>query len=180
MWIFLALVAVPIIEIALFIEIGGWIGLWPTIATVILTALIGTILLRQQGFAALNDLQTRLNEGRDPSGVLAHGAMILIAGIVLLTPGFFTDAIGFLLLVPPVRTAVITAVGHRIKVRAGARFQGQPGQPPHDRPQGHHGDRPGGRDRPSPGGTTIDGDYQDVTPPEEQETPGNSAWTRKP
>ncbi|MEM7508422.1 MAG: FxsA family protein [Pseudomonadota bacterium] len=168
MWIFLALVAVPIIEIALFIEIGGWIGLWPTIATVILTALIGTLLLRQQGFAALNDLQTRLSEGRDPSSALAHGAMILIAGIVLLTPGFFTDAIGFLLLIPPVRTAVITTVGQRIKIHAASHFQARTGHPPHGGPHA------------SPGNKTIDGDYQDVTPPEEQEVPGNSAWTRKP
>ena len=100
MWIFLALVAIPIIEIALFIEIGGWIGLWPTIGVVILTALVGTLLLRQQGFATINDLQNRLNEGRDPSVALAHGAMILVAGVVLLTPGFFTDAVGFLLLIP--------------------------------------------------------------------------------
>ena len=164
MWIFLALVAVPIIEIALFIQVGGWIGLWPTIAIVILTAAIGTMLLRQQGVAALGDLQSRLSEGRDPSHALAHGAMILIAGIVLLTPGFFTDAVGFLLLIPPVRDLVIQAVGNRIRVQSASfHTSGQwPGQTPAE---------PASQ-------SVIDGDYQDVTPPEEQSTPGKSGWTK--
>lgn len=160
MWIFLMLVGVPIIEIALFIEVGGWIGLWPTIAIVILTALLGTALLRQQGFAALADLQGRLAEGRDPRSALAHGAMILVAGIVLLTPGFFTDAIGFLLLVPPVRDAVIRYVGAKVDVRmAGAATR--TGDPRADQ-------------------ATINTDYVDVTPtePQEQDTPGDSGWTK--
>ena len=152
MWIFLALVAVPIIEIALFIEVGGWIGLWPTIGIVILTALLGTVLLRQQGFAALADLQGRLNEGRDPRDVLAHGALILVAGLVLLTPGFFTDFLGFMLLVPPVRAALIRSIQMRIQV---------------------HSVTP---ERPA-SASTIDGDYVDVTL-QEQETPGDSGWTK--
>ncbi|MEM9045983.1 MAG: FxsA family protein [Pseudomonadota bacterium] len=158
MWIFLALVIVPIIEIALFIEVGGWIGLWPTIGIVILTAMIGTLLLRQQGFAALADLQGRLSEGRDPRSALAHGALILVAGIVLLTPGFFTDAVGFLLLIPPVRSALIQAIGSRVQVQANMHMNM------------HAESRP---DR-----STIDGEYVDITPPEEQETPGNSGWTK--
>ncbi|MEM9735964.1 MAG: FxsA family protein, partial [Pseudomonadota bacterium] len=125
MWIFLALVAVPIIEIALFIEVGGWLGLWPTIAIVILTAFLGTVLLRAQGFAALAELQARLQAGQDPSGTLAHGALILAAGIVLLTPGFFTDAIGFALLIPPVRTGVIAWLAKRVTVHATARAEAQ-------------------------------------------------------
>ena len=81
MLIFLLLVAVPIIEIALFIEVGGWLGLWPTIGIVILTAAIGTVLLRAQGLATLSELQRRLATGEDPSATLAHGAMILVAGV---------------------------------------------------------------------------------------------------
>ena len=97
MRLFLLLVLVPIIEIALFIEVGGWIGTWPTIGIVILTALVGSILLRQQGIAALTDVQGRLERGENPGRMLAEGAMILVAGVLLLTPGFFTDGMGPLL-----------------------------------------------------------------------------------
>jgi len=116
MWLFILLIAVPILEIALFIEIGGWLGLWPTIAVVVLTAIIGAALLRAQGLAALTDLQSRLDRGADPRAPLAHGALILVAGVVLLTPGFFTDTVGFLLLVPAVRAGVIRFAARRIHV----------------------------------------------------------------
>ena len=107
MWIFVLLVAVPIIEIALFIELGGWVGLWPTIGLVIVTAILGAALLRAQGFTAMAQLQQSVAEGGDPRGPMAHGVMILIAGLLMLTPGFFTDTVGFLLLIPPVRSAII-------------------------------------------------------------------------
>lgn len=113
MFLFLALVLVPIIEIALFIEMGQWIGTWPTVGIVVATAFLGTVLLRAQGFAAIARLQQRLAEGEDPSDTLAHGALILVSGIVLVTPGFFTDAIGFLLLVPAVRRMVIRSLARR-------------------------------------------------------------------
>ncbi|MEL6677834.1 MAG: FxsA family protein, partial [Pseudomonadota bacterium] len=114
MWILLALIFVPLIEIALFIQVGSWIGLWPTLATVVLTAVLGTWLLRSQGRGELQKLQRTFQEGGDPRGPLAHGALILVAGIVLLTPGFFTDAIGFALLIPSIRSVVIEAIAKRI------------------------------------------------------------------
>ena len=86
---FAILVAVPIIEIALFIQVGGAIGMWPTLAIVVLTALAGTILLRSQGLATLNTLQNSVASGQNPMEPIAHGALILIAGVLLLTPGFF-------------------------------------------------------------------------------------------
>ena len=107
MWLFALLIAVPIIEIALFIEVGGAIGLWPTLAIVILTAAAGAALLRLQGRGALIDLRRSIAGGGDPAKALAHGALVLVAGVLLLTPGFFTDALGFALLVPGVRSAVI-------------------------------------------------------------------------
>lgn len=109
MLLFLIFVAIPIIEIALFIQVGGFIGLWPTLATVILTAFFGTLLLRSQGFSTIVNLQNAVGQGKNPMDHIAHGALILIAGIVLLTPGFFTDAIGFCLLIPPIRAALIKA-----------------------------------------------------------------------
>ncbi|MEM1345038.1 MAG: FxsA family protein [Pseudomonadota bacterium] len=116
MLLFLLLVLVPIIEIALFIEVGGWLGLWPTLAIVIATAFAGTLLLRTQGFRTLRDLQSRIDRREDPSGPLAHGALILVAGVVLLTPGFFTDALGLVLLVPGFRTLAIRVLARRVAV----------------------------------------------------------------
>ncbi len=107
MILFLIFVLVPIIEIALFIEIGGALGLWPTLGVVILTALAGSTLLRMQGLSTLARLQGNIQTLQDPSRELAHGALILVAGVVLLTPGFFTDAAGLLLMVPAVRDVVI-------------------------------------------------------------------------
>jgi UPF0716 protein FxsA len=169
--IFLLLVAVPIIEIALFIEIGGWLGLWPTIGIVILTAAIGTVLLRIQGLATLGELQRRLASGEDPSATLAHGAMILVAGVLLLTPGFFTDAIGFLLLTPPVRAAAIRFARRRMTlVRAGVHMSGAM----------HRGAAgPGPVDE-----NTVDGEYEVVDPADDgsadSKTRGESGWTRMP
>jgi UPF0716 protein FxsA len=115
MWLFVLFLAIPLIEIGLFIQIGGFIGLWPTLAVVVLTAILGTWLVRSQGSLALSQIRSSFNELNDPTEPLAHGAMILIAGALLLTPGFFTDAIGFSLLVPPVRQFLILQVKSRIK-----------------------------------------------------------------
>jgi UPF0716 protein FxsA len=100
-------VAIPIIEITLFVKVGGWLGIWPTLAIVLGTAFLGTQLLRRQGVAALARLQESVGKGESPMGPIAHGALILVAGVLLVTPGFFTDALGFLLLAPPVRDMVI-------------------------------------------------------------------------
>lgn len=117
MWLFLPFLAVPLIEIALFIQVGGAIGLFPTLLIVVATAVLGTFLVRTQGTAALGNLRSSFNELRDPTEPLAHGAMILFSGALLLTPGFFTDAVGFALLVPGVRTYVYNAVRSRVKVQ---------------------------------------------------------------
>ena len=166
--LFLLLLAVPVIEIALFIQVGGWIGLWPTIAIVVLTAMAGTALLRAQGLAALGELQRVLHEGGNPAPPLAHGALILVASVLLLTPGFFTDAVGFLLLVPPVRAGVIRWLAARMIVA------------------GHHG---AARRRPGQDPGTVDGEYEVVEPetsPRDSARgarPGSEAgsgWTRLP
>ena len=118
MWLFLAFLAVPLIEIALFIGVGGVIGLFPTLGIVVLTAILGTWLVRTQGAMALGDLRKSFSELNDPTEPLAHGAMILFSGALLLTPGFFTDAVGFALLMPPVRVAIMAYARKRIKVQS--------------------------------------------------------------
>ena len=99
----IAMLGVPILEIAVFIEAGGYFGLWPTVGAVILTAIIGSALLRQQGLSTLARAQENLAAGRLPMAEVFDGLCILVGGALLLTPGFITDAVGFLLLVPPVR-----------------------------------------------------------------------------
>lgn len=104
--LFVIFVATPIIEIALFLTVGEQLGLGRTLAIVVITAFIGAALVSRQGRAEVAALQASIGQGMVPSKELAHGAMILIAGAVLLTPGFLTDAIGFALLVPQVRELV--------------------------------------------------------------------------
>ena len=95
-----AFIAVPVIEIALFIEVGGRIGLWSTVAIVIVTAFAGTTLLRIQGLSVLRRAQESATRNELPVQEVFDGLCLLVAGVLLLTPGFFTDALGFTLFVP--------------------------------------------------------------------------------
>ncbi len=112
------LLVVPIIEISVFIAIGDRIGVFYTVMMILLTALIGSILLRIEGFRILGQIQKDVAAGKIPTKELSNGVMILIAGVLLLTPGFVTDAIGFLLFLPPVRAAIRAFVVSRIKLQA--------------------------------------------------------------
>lgn len=166
MWLFALFVAVPVIEIALFIQVGGLIGLWPTLLIVILTAILGTALVRQQGALAMSQLRQSFSELNDPSEPLAHGAMILFSGALLLTPGFFTDAVGFLLLVPAIRTVVLRELRKRVKVQSFTMGQA------HMSRQSADPFRPGVQD---PG--VIDGEWEEVDQNEAKKQ-GPSGWTR--
>ena len=110
------LLFVPILEIAVFILVGGEIGVVTTIALVLLTAIAGSILLRVQGFSTLNRIQMKMQAEEVPGEELINGVMILIAGVLLLTPGFVTDALGFLLFFPPFRKLVWNRIGPGIAV----------------------------------------------------------------
>jgi UPF0716 protein FxsA len=101
-----ALLLLPLAEIAVFIFVGSHIGILPTIAIVVLSAVCGALLLRTQGLATLSRLRAELDAGRLPGRELADGVMILAAAVLLITPGFVTDAIGFTLMVPAVRAAI--------------------------------------------------------------------------
>jgi UPF0716 protein FxsA len=104
--LFVAFVVVPLAEIALLVAFANQFGFWPTFALVVATALLGSWLVSLQGRATFDQVRTQLNSGTIPGAALAHGAMILIAGAFLLTPGLMTDAVGFLLLVPAVRESI--------------------------------------------------------------------------
>lgn len=99
-------IAVPILEIAVFIQAGELIGLWPTLAGIVLTAVVGVALLRWQGFKTLRRAQANVAEGKVPLAPMAEGVALITSGALLLTPGFITDSFGFLLLVPGVRKRI--------------------------------------------------------------------------
>lgn len=94
---------VPILELYVLLEIGSLIGTAATVALIFLTGVAGAYLARVQGFSLINRIQSEMNQGRVPRGELLDGAMVLVGGVLLLTPGFCTDLFGFSLLVPLTR-----------------------------------------------------------------------------
>ena len=180
-----AFIAVPLVEIAVFIQIGGLIGLWPTLAVVVATAVAGTWLLRLQGIATLNRARQQMDRGAMPTRELFDGLCLVFAGALLLTPGFVTDAVGLLLFVPAVRDALRRAAASRLETQTAARVYVNPGvgragpRAPSGRPDPnrdaaaapppHPGQGWGRRS----GSTTIDGDFRDVTESPADQSPGS-------
>ncbi len=117
------LLFIPILEIAVFIMIGGQIGVPYTLGMILLTAIVGSILLRVQGFATLARIQEQSKNGTIPGKELVSGVMIMIAGVLLLTPGFVTDSIGFLLFFPPFRHFLWSALASKVVVQTKGAFQ---------------------------------------------------------
>ena len=139
--ILLALIAVPLMEIAVFIEVGGRIGLLPTIALCILSAMAGAALLRRQGLATLMRARAAMDRGEFPVGEVFDGFCILLAGALLLTPGFVSDVIGLTLFLPPVRRRFRILMARRMAADGG-----------------------GNGPTRSQGPRVIETDYEDITP----------------
>lgn len=156
-------IVIPVIEIALFVQVGGVIGLGWTLAIVVATALIGSSLVRRQGTMALEELRRSFHALNDPTEPLAHGAMILFSGALLITPGFFTDAVGFLLLAPPVRRWVYRKLRTRVSVQSFTMGQEATGAFTSRPPEG--------------AGDVIEGEFEEV-PPEKRPTHQPSGWTK--
>lgn len=121
--LFALFVVVPIIEIAIFVALGGLIGFWWTMGGIVFTAILGSFLLRQQGMSVLFSIQNKLNAGGFPAQEIVDGVMLAIAGALLLTPGFFTDAVGFSLFVPMVRQTLFQELRKRVKVVSATSYQ---------------------------------------------------------
>lgn len=166
------LLVIPIVEIATFIAIGGQIGIGLTLLMILVTAVIGTILLRVQGLGLIREIQTKFADGQVPGRALGDGAMIVVAGLLLLTPGFVTDGIGFLLFVPPVRSAIFSFVASRVKVvgPGGAAF----GEDPYS-----HQDTRDSRPANDADGPTIDLDEDQFTSEPSRPNP-DSPWNSGP
>lgn len=163
-WLFLPFILLPIAEIATFIVVGGWIGVLPTIGLVILAAFLGMTVIRRQGMQALDRLQATMDAGRDPGPQIAHGALKVIAGILLILPGFLTDIVGLLLLVPPIRAALIRSGAARSTVRVATYVRrGQPRGPAASPPADPN---------------VIDVEFEDIEDGSAPRRPGTSGWTR--
>ena len=138
MAILLALFCMPFIEMALFIRIEDLVGFWPTLAAILVTAAVGAAMLRRQGFGTLLRARAMLERNEVPLREMFDGVCLFVAAALLLTPGFLTDAVGFLLLIPAVRTLIGVLILARLRARADMR-----------------------RGR---GDVVIEGDYRDDTP----------------
>jgi UPF0716 family protein affecting phage T7 exclusion len=104
--LFIVFIVVPLAELFVIVQVSEVIGVLETIALLILISIAGTWLLKQQGLAAWNRMRQTLNAGRMPNDEIADGAMIMFGGALLLTPGFLTDVLGLVLLIPPTRAVV--------------------------------------------------------------------------
>jgi UPF0716 protein FxsA len=129
-------ILVPIAELAIFIALGDKIGLWRTLAIIVITGILGAALTKSQGTRALQRFRQASAEGRLPHQEVTDGLLILIAGAVLLTPGFLTDTVGFLLLVPPVRALVRGRLAAYLKSKIKIVTPNMPGEPAPPPPPG--------------------------------------------
>jgi UPF0716 protein FxsA len=129
--IFLFFLIVPFVEIYLLLKIGGIIGVFPTVLMVVFTAALGAWLLRKQGLSTWQRFQDNLNRGAIPAYEMIEGPILLVGGALLLTPGFFTDVLGFACLVPGIRQKFARYIieNHLINVQTGSPFGQQKSQP---------------------------------------------------
>jgi UPF0716 protein FxsA len=106
-------ILVPLVEIAVIIQVGSWLGVLNTIGLLILISVLGAYLVKRQGVGLVRRVQAELAAGRVPGSALVDGALLLVGGTMLLLPGFVTDAFGLLLLLPPVRAGIRTWLRRR-------------------------------------------------------------------
>lgn len=123
--LFLLFLFIPLLEIYLLIKAGSVIGALPTVALVVFTAVLGAFLLRLQGLSTTNRIRANMAQGKIPAMEIMEGAALLVAGGLLLTPGFFTDAIGFLLLIPPLRRYLLLKIINRVTINSVSRHEGR-------------------------------------------------------
>jgi len=111
----LAFIAVPLVELALLIKIGQYLGVMGTLGVVVLTGLLGSVLAASQGSRALRQIREDMMAGRMPTQSILDGALVLAAGLLLITPGLLTDSVGFFLLIPPGRRLLRRLLTRRLR-----------------------------------------------------------------
>jgi len=137
--LFLVVLIVPFVEIYVLLQVGGLIGAFPTIFLVVFTAVLGAWLLRRQGFATWQRFQANLAQGTVPAYEMIEGPILLVGGALLLTPGFFTDIVGFACLIPALRRRIAQYIieNHLIHSAGGEAFS-QFKRPPQDIIEGEY------------------------------------------
>lgn len=129
--VFLFFLIVPFVEIYLLLQLGDIVGVFPTVLFVVFTAVLGAWLLKRQGFATWQRFQTNLAQGEIPAYEMIEGPILLVGGALLLTPGFFTDVLGFACLIPQARRKFVQYIieNHLINKQTGSPFQQTAQQP---------------------------------------------------
>lgn len=154
----LLLLALPLAEIAVFVMVGSEIGVLATVGLVIATTILGAILLRIQGFGILTRIRETMDAGGSPGRDLVHGVMVLLAGLLLLLPGFITDVLGLLLFIPPIRDLGWRLIRSRITIVTAATGPGGFRRPERDRTIDLDADDYARRDQPESGRPSIKDD----------------------
>ena len=121
--VFIFFLTIPFLEIYFLLKIGSLIGVFPTVLMVVFTAVLGAWLLRRQGLSTLQRFQNSLAQGQIPAMEMIEGAILLVGGALLLTPGFFTDALGFACLIPATRHKIAAFIIEKHLIQAGASFR---------------------------------------------------------
>ncbi|QPG05543.1 FxsA family protein [Salinimonas marina] len=155
--LFLLFAILPIIEIALLVKVGGIIGGWNTIAIVILTAFLGSYLVRREGLQTLQTAQDKMQRNELPGNEIVQGLMLVVAGVLLVTPGFMTDILGLLFVFPGSRHVIASHLTKHMKARV-VTSAGFGGQSPFDQPQSPFTQQP--RDE---NGDVYEGQYTNKT-----------------
>jgi UPF0716 protein FxsA len=139
-YLFLAFTVIPLVELYLLLAMGRQFGFWPTLGSVLLTGLLGTVLARREGVRVLREWQRSLSQGRVPEEGILGGVLVLVGGVLLVAPGVLTDVTGLLLLFPPTRRLVAAGVRRMLERRVASgrlrvtTFQAGPFARPADTP----------------------------------------------
>lgn len=154
--VFALLIAWPLIEIALFVTLGGWLGLWLTLAIVLGTGVLGVSILQRLGLRSAQRLRAEMDRMRDPLGAAGDSALLALAALLLILPGFLTDALAALLLIPPFRRLLVAQLAARMGIVS------------------MRSDQPARRSD----GIVIDGEFVEIDPNPDQQPRPPSGWTR--
>jgi len=164
--LFLLFIVVPIIEIAVLMQVGELIGGWPTVGLVVLSAWIGAYFVKQQGLSTVQNLQLKMAQGEMPSNEIVAGLLLLVSGVLLVTPGFVTDVFGLSLLIPQVRLALVNSVKKQLVSSNNVQFHmhgqqpfGQQQQNPFEQHQQNPFEQSDAPKRDNQG-TTLEGEFE--------------------
>ena len=126
LFVIVALLLLPVLEIAVMIQVGSWLGGWEMLALLLMVTFLGVWIVKQQGIGAWSRIRGDLAAGQVPGVAIIDGALLLTAGVLFLIPGFVTDVVAVLLLVPPIRAACRGVLSRRFRVVAALHTAGVP------------------------------------------------------